>query len=67
MMRCYGCGRRLLRAAASVTTAHGTGYAGPACARRLGLLPPKVSRPRLIEGRNLLRKRDGRQMELGPA
>jgi hypothetical protein len=66
-MRCYACGRRLLRAAATVTTADGTGYAGPACARRLGLLPPKVSRPRLIEGKHLLRKRDARQMELGPA
>lgn len=48
-MRCYVCGRRLLRAAATVTTAEGTGYAGPACARRLGLLPARVQRPRLFE------------------
>lgn len=46
MMRCYVCGRRLLRAAATVTTAEGTGYAGPACARRLGLLPARVRRLR---------------------
>lgn len=48
-MICMNCGRRLLRAAATVTTADGTGYAGPACARRLGLLAPRVSRPRLFE------------------
>lgn len=43
-MRCYVCGRPLLRAAATVTTADGIGYAGPTCARRKELLPP--ARPR---------------------
>jgi hypothetical protein len=47
-MHCYACGRRLLRAAATVTTADGTGYAGPTCARRLGLLAPKVARRRVV-------------------
>ena len=62
-MICYGCGRRLLRAAATVTTAEGIGYAGPACARRLGLLPPRLPRPRLFECRPKPKKESG-QMEL---
>lgn len=50
MLRCYVCGRRLLHAAASVTTKDGTGHAGPTCARRAGLLPPVVRRgPRMFE------------------
>jgi hypothetical protein len=64
MMRCYGCGRRLLRAAATVTTADGTGHAGPTCARKLGLLAPKVARPRLFELAPRKRKVESGQMEL---
>lgn len=63
-MTCYACGRRLLRAAATVTTADGTGYAGPTCARRLGLLPPRVRRPRLFELAPRKRKAESGQMEL---
>ena len=62
-MRCYACGRLLLRAAATVTTADGTGYAGPACARKLGLLAPRMRRPRLFELRPR-RKAASPQMEL---
>ena len=43
-MRCYLCCRPLLRAAATVTTADGKGSAGPTCARRAGLLPPRAAR-----------------------
>ncbi len=60
---CYGCGRRLLRAAATVTTAEGTGYAGPACARRLGLLPARVQRLRTVNRRARKAVESG-QMEL---
>lgn len=63
-MICYGCGRRLLRAAARVETKEGIGYAGPACARRLGLLPPRVRRPRLFELAPRKRKAESGQMEL---
>ena len=66
-MICYGCGRRLLRAAATVTTAEGTGYAGPACARRLGLLPARVQRLRLFDGPPKRRRKaaaESVQMEL---
>jgi hypothetical protein len=62
-MTCYACGRRLLRAAATVTTADGTGYAGPACARKLGLLAPRVARRRVVDAPKR-RARDSRQMEL---
>lgn len=62
-MRCYACGRRLLRAAATVTTAEGTGYAGPACARKLGLLAPRVARTRVVS-RPARRKVESGQMEL---
>ena len=58
------CGRRQLRAAATMTTADGTGYAGPTCARKLGLLAPKVPRPRLIDGAPRRRKAVSGQMEL---
>ena len=65
MMYCYICKRPLLRAAATVTTADGNGSAGPTCARRAGLLPPRVERPRAIATRA---RRAGRkvsqQMEL---
>ena len=63
-MHCYACGRRLLRPAATVTTADGTGYAGPTCAMKLGLLAPKVARPRLIDGAPRRRKAESGQMEL---
>lgn len=62
-MTCYACGRRLLRAAATVTTADGTGHAGPTCARKLGLLAPKVARPRTIS-RPARRGAESGQMEL---
>lgn len=63
MMRCYLCGRTLSRAAATVTTADGQGYAGPTCARRAGLLPERVSRPRLLTLRPRRRRETG-QLEL---
>ena len=50
-MRCYLCGRRLSRAAATVETAGNVGHAGPTCARKAGLLPPRVERARLFTGR----------------
>lgn len=62
-MRCMSCGRRLLRAAATVTTADGTGYAGPTCARKLGLLAPKVARRRTLS-RHARRTVESGQMEL---
>lgn len=62
-MRCYVCGRTLARAAATVTTADVQGYAGPTCARRAGLLPARVSRPRIFTVRPR-RKRDTGQMEI---
>jgi len=60
-MRCYLCGRPLLRAAATVTTADGMGHAGPTCARRAGLLPPRVERVFAVRRRV---KVDRAQMEL---
>jgi hypothetical protein len=62
-MHCIACGRFLLRAAATVTTADGTGYSGPACARKLGLLAPRVARPRTVS-RPARRGVESRQMEL---
>lgn len=58
-MRCYVCGRTLARAAATVTTADGQGYAGPTCARRAGLLPARVSRPRIFTVRRRAARDDG--------
>jgi hypothetical protein len=43
-MRCYLCGRRLARPAATVVTDGNTGHAGPTCARKAGLLPPTMAR-----------------------
>jgi len=63
-MTCYACGRRLLRAAATVEEHGCTGHLGPACARRLGLLPPRVRRPRLFELAPRKRKAESGQMEL---
>ena len=60
-MRCYGCGRTLLRAAATVTTADGMGHAGPTCARRAGLLPPRAARVFAVRRRV---KVDRNQMEI---
>lgn len=62
-MRCYVCGRFLLRAAATVQTADGIGYAGPTCARAKGLLSPTVTRRRLATSR-ARRKVETGQMEL---
>lgn len=61
MMRCYICGRTLARAAATVTTPEGTGYAGPTCARRAGLIPERVRRAAAVRPR---RRRETGQMEL---
>ncbi len=61
MMRCYLCGRRLSRAAATVETAGNVGHAGPTCARRAGLLPPRAAR--VFAGRRRVRV-DAAQMEL---
>lgn len=60
-MRCYLCGRPLLRAAATVTTADGMGHAGPTCARRAGLLPPRAVR--VFAGRRRVMV-DAAQMEI---
>jgi len=60
-MYCYICKRPLLRAAATVTTADGMGHAGPTCARRAGLLPPRAAR--VFAGRRRVRV-DAAQMEL---
>jgi len=62
-MRCYLCGRVLLHVAATVETVHGKRYAGPTCARRAGLLPARVSRPRIFTVRPR-RQRDTGQMEI---
>jgi len=62
-MRCYACGRRLKRAAATVEQDGCTGHLGPACARKAGRLEPKVARPRLVEGARRI-KRDERQLGL---
>mgnify|MGYP003442804848 CR=1 FL=1 len=61
MMRCYGCGRTLLRAAATVTGAGFVAYAGPNCARRLGLLPRRAARVFAVRRRV---KVDRAQMEI---
>lgn len=50
-MRCYLCGRRLARAAATLQTAAGICHAGPTCARKAGLLAPKVTKRRRFTGR----------------
>lgn len=63
-MRCYLCGRRLARAAATVETPSGTGHAGPTCARKAGLLPPKVTRARLVTVRRKARRDDGQAVLL---
>jgi len=60
-MRCYLCGRPLLRAAATVTTADGKGHAGPTCARRAGLLPPRAARVFAVRRRVRV---DRNQMEI---
>ncbi len=63
-MRCYVCGRRLVRAAATVKVGADVGYAGPTCARAAGLLPARVQRPRLFELAPRKRKAESGQMEL---
>ncbi len=60
-MSCCLCGRRLLRAAATVTTADGQGHAGPTCARKAGLLP-QIRSVRKTGARR--RKVDRLQMEI---
>lgn len=62
-MFCYLCGRRLLHAAATITTAHGARHAGPSCARKAGLLPPRAAR--LFTVRNRRPKVNDRQGLLG--
>ncbi len=63
-MRCYLCGRRLARAAATLETAAGIGHAGPTCARKAGLLAPKVTRTRLFSVRRKARRDDGQAVLL---
>ena len=63
-MICFLCGRRLARAAATLQTDGSTGYAGPTCARKAGLLPPRVSRPRLFTLRRKPAKVESGQMEI---
>ena len=60
-MHCYICKRPLLRAAATVTTADGMGHAGPTCARRAGLLPPRSARVFAVRRRVRV---DRNQMEI---
>ncbi len=64
MIRCMYCGRRLTRAAATVDTAAGTGHAGPTCARKAGLLAPKVTRPRMVTSRRRSRRDDAQAVLL---
>lgn len=64
MMRCYLCGRRLARAAATLETAAGIGHAGPTCARKAGLLPPKVRRARPTSSRRRARRDDAQAVLL---
>ncbi len=63
-MRCYLCGRRLALAAATLETAAGIGHAGPTCARKAGLLPPKVTRPRMVTSRRRSRRDDAQAVLL---
>lgn len=62
-MRCYACGRRLKRAAATVEEHGCIGHLGPACARKAGRLKQKEARPSLVEGTRR-RKRDELQLGL---
>lgn len=58
-MHCYLCGRRLARAAATLEWDGNTGHAGPTCARRAGLLPPRVQRARVFTVRRAARRAEG--------
>jgi hypothetical protein len=62
-MRCYLCGRRLTRAAATVKVGSDVGHAGPTCARAAGLLPARVQRLRTVNRRARKAVESG-QMEL---
>lgn len=68
-MRCVNCGRRLLRAAATIPavetgpTPHPAGSVGPSCARKAGLLPPSLFTRRAGTRRVRVRRESG-QMEL---
>ena len=61
-LRCHICGRVLLRAAATGQTIWGEGPAGPGCARKTGLLPPRKQRPQLLP--RMRKPRSGAQMEM---
>ena len=69
MMRCVRCGRRLLRAAATIPavetgpTPHPAGAVGPTCAVKAGLLPPSLFTRRAGARRPMVRRASG-QMEL---
>jgi hypothetical protein len=60
-MRCYACGRVLMRAAVTVKTVDGEGSLGPACAIKAGLKQKPM--PRIFTVRRRPR-RDSGQMEL---
>lgn len=60
-MRCYACGRVLLRAAVTVTTVDGEGSLGPAYAIKAGLKQKPM--PRIFTVRRRPR-RDSGQMEI---
>lgn len=67
---CCLCGRRLLRAAATipaVTTGpmpHPAGAVGPTCARKAGLLAVSLFTRRRVTGRRVRARRDLGQMEI---
>lgn len=69
MLRCCRCGRRLLRAAATIPavetgpTPHPAGALGKTCAVKAGLLPPSLfSRKRVVSRRRT--RRPSTQMEI---
>lgn len=69
---CVKCGRRLLRAAATIPavetgpTPHPAGAVGPTCARKAGLLQQSLfTRKRECGTRRPRTRRDARQMEIG--
>lgn len=70
-MICIRCGRRLLRAAATIPavetgpTPHPAGALGRTCARKAGLLPVSLFSRRRAATRRPRNRRDAGQMEIG--
>lgn len=70
-MICCKCGRRLIRAAATIPsvetgpTPHPAGAVGRTCARKAGLLPVSLFTRRRAGTRRQRARRDAGQMDLG--